>query len=554
MQVSLSPQERTLVDAAVSHLLSGYNPQTGLVTEVMEGAPYRSVRNSMYLALGLLIQEGSAQLPTALKICEAVLDLQLLNPEEIWHGTFRHPDDPPPPVCPVPFRDLTPRARYMADVAWEKITDRFSADLQENPALRDLAPEVLSQLRRSLLRTVPVAWDTYEPNLREFIGMTFAMLLEHFDTLLPEDMLRKLEASVRALMDGAVSRVKKSLTPLNTNIRIMYVFLADYFGTRFQEPAWKAEALREGRELEKEYLSLHACAEFNSPTYCGVDLSTLGFFRRYSRNEELVRIMNSLEEGIWRDMADFYNPDMRAFCGPYSRCYELDMSVHTCFYDLLYLTLGEDLFPWHPFSIESVIAPLTVLGSYKMPEDVKPRFLSPCRERQVTRSFRELSERGDPDNNQALCTAHAFISPDFMLGGMSGSRNTSYQLHTLVAFWRTNQGIGTLKLLRCLEDGEMCHLHYVDIDAQTEDRSAHVRAVSHVGRPVLLFLEFECPGLNSDAFAGDVWHLPGLDLSLRTSLPLTVKPAGEKVYRVYFRLERDVPADLALSFTPVQGT
>ncbi len=547
----LSPEAATLVDAAVAHLLKGYDPSTGLVTETMEGMPYRSVRNSMYLALGLLIRQGEQAVETAVRICEAVLDLQLLNPDEIWHGTFRHPDDPPAPDCPVPYTALTPTARYQADCTWEKIVNRFTENLANEPDLQSRAPQILSVLRRSLLETVPVAWDTYEPNLREFIGMTFAMLLEHFETLLPEAIVARIRESVYALMEGAISRVHLNLTPLNTNIRIMYVFLTDYFGARFQEQAWQQEAVQAARDLIREYRECHACAEFNSPTYCGVDLSTLGFFRRYSRNPEIIGIMNELEEGIWRDMADFYNPDMRNFCGPYSRCYELDMAVHTCFYDLLYLTLGEKRFPFHPFSIESVIAPLTVLGSFAMPEDLIPRFLGPCEERTVVRTFRELSERGEPGNNQALCQARAYISPRFMLGGLTGSRNTSHQLHTLVAFWQTEQGLGTLKLLRCLPDGEMCHLHDVAFDVLTDSRSARVHAVSSVNRDVLLFFEIDCPHLTAAAFSPDAWHLPGLDVTVSGSLPLTVEPVREgQVYRVYARLTTGVPADISLGFTP----
>ena len=229
------------------------------------------------------------------------------------------------------------------------------------------------------------------------------------------------------------------------------------------------------------------------------------------------------------------------------------MAVHTCFCDLLYLTLGEARFPWHPFSIESVIAPLTVLGSFRMPEDLVPRFLGPCEERTVVRSFRELSERGNPENpdeSQALCTARAYIAPDFMLGGLMGSRNTSYQLHPLVAFWKTEKGLGTLKLLRCLPDGEMCHLHLVTVDALTDAHTARIHSASTVGRDILLFFEIECPGLTAASFTESVWHLPGLDVSVQSSLPLSVKAEEEgRVYRVYARLQAEAAVDIALTFT-----
>ena len=99
----------------------------------------------------------------------------------------------------MPYTALTPTARYQADCTWEKIVNRFTENLANEPDLQSRAPQILSVLRRSLLETVPVAWDTYEPNLREFIGMTFAMLLEYFETLLPEAIVARIRESVYCL-------------------------------------------------------------------------------------------------------------------------------------------------------------------------------------------------------------------------------------------------------------------------------------------------------------------------------------------------------------------
>lgn len=514
---ALSPEARLLVDEAVAHLRRGYDPATGLVTETLEGKPYRSVRNSMYYALGLLLRNDPGAAQTAETICRAVLALQFDAPGEIFHGTFRHPDDPVPPAGIFSYHAVSPTMRYMADVAWEDIVCAFSRELAADPSLKDQAGRIEQMLGHALIRTIPVAWDTYEPNLREFIGMTFAMLLEHFEDRLSPALVSDIRKSCRLLMEGAMERVQKDLTPLNTNIRIMYIFLLDYFSGKLDIPYWKDESLRQARRLLSEYREHHACAEFNSPTYCGVDLSTLGFWRRYGSTEELRLLGRELEEGIWQDMADFYNPSMRAFSGPYSRCYELDMSIHTCFYDILYLGLGADRFPFHPFSIESVINPLTVLGDILIPESVAPRFLEPQAPRRVTRQFRELSERGEPGHNHALCTATAWIEPDFMAGALSGSENPSYQLHPLVFFWKAPEGIGTIRLLRSLSDGTMSHLHTVLFDGHVTEHSAEVTVENRVRRDVTLFFEVSCPGLKPDQITEDEWQLPGKTFRVKTN-------------------------------------
>ncbi len=553
---SLSHEARTLVRTAVDHLRAEYDPDTGLVTDTLEGTPFRNIRNSMYLALGLLILDEPDAPAIASQICETALRLQIIAPHQIYHGVFRHPDDPMPPELPFDYTLVTPQSRYHADLLWEKIADRFDAELRSDPALCEQTKKIQALLRRSLLRTVPVAWDTYEPNLREFIGMTFAMLLEHFTDRLSPDLVQRIRLSCRSLMEGARMRSQLNLTPLNTNIRIMHIFLLDEFGRILDEPEWIMDAEREAASLTDEYTESGGVAEFNSPTYCGVDLSILGFFRQYSDNQKLIAFMDRLEERIWADMAEFYNPQMRAFCGPYSRSYELDMSVHTCFYDLLYLGLGEERFPWHPYAIEGPNAPLTVLGDVHIPTYLKDRFLGKCTPRHVHRTFRELSERGNPAEVPALCQADAFISPDFMAGAMRGSRNTSHQLHPLVVFWRdpATGNVGTMKLLRCLEDGEMCHLHLVTIDCVLDaSNTVRVHAVSSVLRPVVLFFELACPDLHPDSFTETVWHLPGMEVHVQSSLPMSIRAVKPGVVRVAYRLAPDSQADLCISLLPASA-
>ena len=467
MIIPLSPEARTLVEEAVRRLSAAYDAETGLVRWGPDAVP--AVRESLYAALGWMIL-GPEHDGQAIRICEAVLDLQLIAPGEIWHGCFRRdPGETPPPSMPFDWRRLSLEGRYFADLAWERLSARYQQLLEGSSLSPDDRAEAGRLLIRALYGTVPVVWKTYEPNLREFVGMVFAMLLEHFEDRLPAALVRRLEESGRHLIDGAIARAQSDFTPLNTNIRIMYIFLLDWFGRRLGEPSWTAESLLEARKLLAEYREFHAVSEFNSPTYYGVDLSTVGFWRRYGSTEELRELGTELEEGLWRDAAAFYNPEMRNFCGPYSRNYEMEMQLHTCFYDLLYLSLGAERFPWHPFSEESVCNPLLVLGQVRIPEDVVPQLTGPCVPRALKRHFRELSERGDPARRHALCTAMARITPGLMLGVLSGSENPSHQLHPLTVLWRNKEGIGTICLLRSLPDGRMIHLHTVLFNGTLED-------------------------------------------------------------------------------------
>ena len=546
MIAGLSPEAVTLVTDAVRRMSAGYDPALGLVRWGEDAHP--SVRVSLYTALGLMIlgeDDGRAE-----TICEKVLDLQLLAPGEIWHGCFRHePGEPLPPPMPFDWRRLSVEGRYFADITWERLYARYGRLLSGSALPQASKDEAAALLKRALLETVPVVWETYEPNLREFVGMVFAMLLEHFEDRLPAGLIRRLEESGRQLILGAAARARSDMTPLNTNIRLMYVFLLDWFGCRLGEDAWRDEALSEARKLIGEYREFHAAAEFNSPTYYGVDLSTIGYWVRYGSGEELRALGAELEEGLWRDAAVFYNPEMKNFSGPYSRSYEMDMRIHTCFYDLLYLGLGAARFPWHPFSQESVCDPLLVLGQVTIPEDVIPLLTGECIPRTVIRRFRELSERGDPACRNALCAAMAYITPDLMLGALSGSENPSHQLHPLTVFWRSGRELGTIALLRSLPGGEMDHLHTVFFNGTLDGACADMTFENGTGQDVDVFFEIECAGITESLLRRDVWELPGLTVRLDARAPAPeIRRTGGRTVRVVYPSRIAAPDSLHMDF------
>ena len=543
---ALSPEARTLVEDAVQRLSAAYDPEAGLVRWGPEASP--AVRESLYYALGLLIldrDQGQAS-----RICETVLSLQLIAPGEIWHGCFRHhPQEPSPPPMPFDWQRLGLEGRYFADITWERLTARYERLLAGSSLAPAADREASRLLRQALHETVPVVWDTYEPNLREFVGMVFAMLIEHFENRLPASLVHRLEESGRQLIIGAIARAQSDFTPLNTNIRIMYIFLLDWFGRRLGEPAWVQESALEARNLLAEYREFHAVAEFNSPTYYGVDLSTVGYWRRYGGGKLLRTLGAELEEGLWWDAAAFYNPEMRNFCGPYSRNYEMEMHLHTCFCDLMYLGLGAERFPWHPFSEESVCNPLLVLGQVSIPEDVVPQLTGPCISRSLTRRFRELSERGDPACRQALCTAMAYITPTLMLGALSGSENPSHQLHPLTVFWRSGEEIGTIRLLRSLPDGRMIHLHTVLFGGSLEGARIRMRVDNQTGQDVDVFFEIVCTGVAEDRILPDRWDLPGLTVELTAHAPSPlIRRLDSRTVQVIYPSRIDCPDSLHMSF------
>ncbi len=546
----LSPEGKTLLDEAGRRLFAAYDPVSHLVCWQFDEEKAVSLRASMYYALALMIRDEAGTWNTIEDICRAVLPLQIDAPDEIFHGVFRHsPEEAFPPAGRLDFQRLGLYGRYWADCAWERVTDAFHQKLAAHPLLSGHTGEIEAMLHGALLENVPVVWDTYEPNIREFLLMCFAMLLRHGEGRMSPSLKNDLLRSARLAMEGAVTRSRTRFTPLNTNIQCMHMFLLDFFGKELGEPSWRDYAVTYAQGVLDRYREHHACAEFNSPTYCGVDLSTLGFVRRYSDSAALIALAEELEAGIWRDMAEFYNPSMRNFCGPYSRAYEMDMAVHTCFCDMLYWALGEKDFPWHPFSVESVNNPLMLLGDIRIPEDARRAFLTPKEDVTVRRAFRELSERGDPENNSALCEAAAWITPDLMAGVMRGSENPSHQLHPLVVFWRQETGIGSIKLLRCLPDGQMTHLHTVFFNGTMEKNHLTMDIDAQVRRDVDIFFEIEGDGMEAAQITENEWRLPGLTVALTASAPRpAVRQINGRTLRVIYPARVNQPDTMRMRF------
>ena len=545
----LSPEARALVRQAVDQLAAGYDPRRKLVYKMRDGRKVYENRASLYYALGLMLLGGEGAAARAEGLCDAVMDRQIDAPEEIFRGAFLHPDQKMPPEGVLDYRRLGTYGRYYLDCFYERLSDTFRRNLGKEPDLAACSEQIDQLLRGAALQVHPMVYATYEPCSREFLPMCFAMLLEHFERALSPHLVRRMERCARLAVEGAIIRSRTDFSPMNTNIQCMHVFVVDYFGRRLGEKEYCRYALEYANGMLRAYRKLHAAAEYNSPTYCGVDLATLGFWRCYGSSHELRALGAELEEGIWLDMMAFYNPAMMNFCGPYSRAYEMEMGLHTHFHALFFLALGRERFPWHPYTNESDSNPLLVLGDVRMPPEARAAVFAPKEDVTVRRQFRELSERGDPEHNDALCTATAWLSPDLMLGALAGSENPSYQLHPLVAFWRRGGGLGTIKLLRCLPNGHMIHMHTVLFDGWAEKNHMVMDVRADVGRDVKVFFEIECEGADQARISRESWELPGLRVAVGGSAPAPfVEKVNLRTLRVCFLARVEAPETMRMHF------
>ncbi len=272
---ALPRNTRALLDEAMALMDQSYDPQAHLVLHPPEQSQDRGkymVRESSWYALGLLMRNEPGDNARASAILEAVLVEQYVDPNVKWYGTFkRSPEEPLPDAAAVAFRG-------------------------------------------------------YDPNWRHFIGTTFQLILIEFSGRLPPELVSRLYHSIDLAVEGELHDGR--LVPSYTNIALMYGALWDFAAVHDNRMDWKKQSAEWTQSVYDLYLPNRAFAEFNAPTYYGVDLYGLALWRSYGSNPHMRQIGAAMESGLWTDVSNFYQPSLRNMAGPYDRAYGMDMSVY----------------------------------------------------------------------------------------------------------------------------------------------------------------------------------------------------------------------------------
>jgi hypothetical protein len=421
--------------------LINYPAQSGHYAQFdAEKMKFHPLRESAWWATGLLLRHRGDDAARAEKILDAVLAWQFNEPGMPYHGTFsRAPEEP-------------------------------------LPAGKDA-----------------VMWRDYDPNWRQFIGTTFVVLLEMLPDRLSSALTRKLEASVRLAVEG---EPPGRFDAHYTNIAMMHTILLAYAGGRFGREDWTERGVALAREIFDLFAPHRAFAEYNSPTYYGVDLYALRFWRLFSPRAELVEWGAAMEADLWRNIADYYHPRLRNICGPYDRSYGMDMTRYVAALGMFFrLELPAEHAPFpdttrefnhaHDFAVAPVVA---MLGA-EIPADACALLHGPVTERRVEHVIE--NER----------TATAFLGRDWMWGGERGSDNCgSSQQHFATAHWLQPDGkVGWLRLD-----------HRVLVDVTATASGLQVRAKNKKDAARLMWCFSSAPTVSEGT-----WTLPGMTVRVK---------------------------------------
>ncbi len=395
------------------------------------------VRETSWYALGLLLRDQPGDRARAAEGLNAVLQQQYDEPGKPWNGTFRRSPEEPEPGASA------------------------------------------------------VMWRAYDPNWREFIGTTFAVILNEYPDRVPADLNARMLTAINHAIEGEMKQGR--LLPSYTNIALMYGSLWDFAAVRDHRSDWATQAAQWQQSVYKLYKQHDSFFEYNSPTYAGTDFYGLALWRDYASTARARSMGSEMEAGLWRATADLYNANLRNISGPYDRSYGMDMQSYVSVVGLCLRTVLDarqaplpNLDPPVDHVGDLFFAPELVVLDTQIPADAMKSFRALQAEHQVHR----------PITDDRIATA--WIGKNVIYGGeitnhTRGVDGTS-QFHPVTAQWLLPGGkIGWIQMIQT-----------PPIDASASQGKIEITAAGDVRFRIF------APGVTAQKLQQKLWTMPGL--------------------------------------------
>jgi hypothetical protein len=446
-------------------------PDDALYEDGRAAVTVHLVRETAWYALGLLLRNAAGDPARAARAVDAVLAYQFDAPGQPYHGTwYRSPHEPPPPANPV-------------------------------------------------------IWDDYDPNWREFIGTTLALMLIEYEPLLPADLVGRIELALRRAIAGTLER---NVPASYTNIALMTAFLLQFGAARFEQPDWAVLAERLASEVVARFRVNGAFDEYNSPTYYGIDLYALALWRSYAASALLRAAGAKIEAALWRDIAQYYHADMRNVAGPYDRSYGMDLRRYVaCLGMWIWLATGYERAPFPDLSApldhgwDFAVAPVFALMGLRMPEDARPHFLA----------FQGPHHVEHVIANEPRRVATAWVGAKVMLGAedSGGTHRVNDQFHPATIHWLIAGGeVGWIRLR-----------HTTPVDVRAEPNQLAIVCAAPAGGEQEFLFQVAAPKIDLAALQPSRWELPGLTLRVETNAGDPIVARAGELAEVRYRVSGD---------------
>jgi hypothetical protein len=429
-----------------------------------EGGPrgtYHMVRESSWYALGLIIRDQPGDRQQAAEILDAVLKQQFLAPGVPWYGTFR-------------------RA----------------------PEERDPQPDA-------------EMWRDFDPNWRVFIGTTFEIILIDYPDRVSPELSKRMYEAIDHGIEGEIA--EKRLLPSYSNIALMYGALWDFAAAHDNRADWKKQSSEWTESVYKLYKQYSTFFEYNSPTYCGVDLYGLALWRKYGSSERIRSIGAEMEAGLWSNLISLYQPNLRNISGPYDRAYGMDMESYVSVVGVWMRTVLD--------AKHAPLAPITPTTDHLADVWFAPHLAVlgtriPAASLKLMNGFQGERPVRAQITDQRIATA--WIGRRVIFGGEATSKTKDAgpgsQFHPATIQWRTPSGeIGWVQLVESPA-----------IDATADQHGITISTTGTVK------IHLHAKGIAKGKITASSWAPPGLKVGVKADQKnFTADASGDDVNLVY---------------------
>jgi hypothetical protein len=424
------------------------------------------VRESSWYALALLLRDAPGDRRRADEILTTVLNQQYCAHAAPWYGTFRRSPEEP---TPAPGSAM---------------------------------------------------WESYDPNWREFIGSTFALILIEFPDRVSQELTHRMYSAIDRVVEGEIDQNR--LVPTYSNVALMYGFLLGFAAEHNHRQDWRRRAADWSTEVYRLFRRHGAFDEYNSPTYYGVDLYALALWRSHGATPRMRIIGRRMETRLWREIADFYHPDLRNLCGPYDRAYGIDMENYVSLLGV-WMRSFEDASsaPLPPISdaaehlADIYFAPNIAILSSHIPLDSMKKLVHFQGEHKMRKRI----------NGRRIVTA--WVSSGLMYGGEETSKtrgaDPSKQFVPATIHWRMSKGaLGWVSV----------------VESSVLNAKADPRGLTISTNGTVRF-HIEAKEASTESIEAALWTLPGLSVRVATDAQhFCVKPNGSGLDVTYSGVTR----------------
>jgi hypothetical protein len=295
----------------------------------------------------------------------------------------------------------------------------------------------------------------------------------------------------------------RNLSASYTNIALMHAFLLLFAGERFSEEDWMRGGEQFAREIDDLFAPNETFAEYNSPTYYGIDIYALGLWRTYATSPLLQTLGAKMETALWKDIALLYHAGMKNMSGPYDRSYGMDMQRYASTIGMwIWMAVGREAAPFpdiaRPFdhAHDFCLAPCCVAVDLNVPQEAQLHLKAFQGERRVERVIA----------NEPRRVASAWIGNHLLVGCeyTSYSQPASDQIHPATIHWTgDNNQIGWIKLA-----------YTIPVNATATQDRLTISCIARDDTPDFVF-QIYAPA--NKTLQHDLWQLSGLTVHVATN-------------------------------------